>query len=99
MNELVHITISHNDAKISETYLARIGVSDTLYADRAGNVFCKRQTRTQPSPFAIIDDSGAAYDPSEYLDTDAPVSQFYERNRPLIERAAARALAAHPFET
>ncbi len=96
MDNKTNISIRNEQGEIVGTeYFSRIGVSETLFTDREGNIFMKAGSRQLQYPSAELggrkyhlnlrDEQGGCYIPSCWAD-DADKSGFYQMNRPLIEK-------------
>jgi len=93
MENCVKVNLELNGGPAGEAYLSRIGVSDTLYADRVGNIFHKTRPGipVETTPFNGIgrDTEGAVF--MELLPVEESQSTFYKMNIRLIEQAMSRA--------
>jgi hypothetical protein len=96
---LIQVTVAFPSGEPSIDYLARVGVSDTLFADRVGNIFMKDDlARDLGGLRALIvpyDPDGVAYKAGEWVEDGAPVSSFYKMNGDVIARAAQKANDAY----
>ena len=93
MNRVIQTEVMAGNGEPIPVWLARVGVSDTLYADCAGNLFGKQEiVAEERAELVPYDASGVGYQALEWSGNS--VSGFYASNAGLIQRATAKAAEA-----